>query len=95
MRLASKVGDGKTRLGVLGHRVDSAVENVLGGKLKSLNICMAKLDALSPLKVLGRGFAIAENEAGEILRDAAQVAVDDLVRIRLAEGSFKARVEKG
>jgi exodeoxyribonuclease VII large subunit len=94
VRLASKVGDGKTRFEVLSQRSDSAVGNVLGAKLKNLNIAMAKLDALSPLAVLKRGFAIAENARGEILRDAAQVAVDELVKIRLEKGSLKARVEK-
>jgi len=92
VRLASKVGDGKTALGVLSHRADSAARVGIESKLKSLNISMAKLDALSPLKVLGRGFAIAENEAGDILRDAAQVSVDDLVKIRLEKGNLKTRV---
>jgi exodeoxyribonuclease VII large subunit len=93
LRLASKVGSGRAKLGLLGQRSDSAAENVLRSKLKSLNICMAKLDALSPLKVLGRGFAIAENYAGEILSNSAQVAIDDLVKLRLANGSLTARVK--
>jgi len=62
--------------------------------LKALNIAMAKLDALSPLAVLGRGFAIVENEKGEILRDAAIVSADDRVKIKLEKGSLKARVEE-
>jgi exonuclease VII large subunit len=45
------------------------------------------------LKVLGRGFAIAENDAGEILSNSAQVAIDDLVKLRLANGSLTARVK--
>jgi exodeoxyribonuclease VII large subunit len=94
VRLASKVGDGKAVLGLMSQRKDSAALSVIDTKSKALNICMAKLDALSPLAVLKRGFAIAENEAGEILRDAAQVAVDDLVKIRLEKGSLKVRVEK-
>jgi exodeoxyribonuclease VII large subunit len=93
LRLASKVGSGRAKLGLLGQRSESAAENVLRSKLKSLNICMAKLDALSPLKVLGRGFAIAENDAGEILSNSAQVAIDDLVKLRLANGSLTARVK--
>ncbi len=94
VRLTSKVGDGNTRLEVFSQRFDSAARNVIEARKRSLNICMAKLDALSPLAVLKRGFAIAENAAGEILRDSAKVAVDDLVRIRLEKGSLKARVEK-
>ena len=92
--MASNVGDAKTTLGLLSQRVNSAARGAVDGKVEALNLAMAKLDALSPLNVLNRGFAIAENEAGDVLRDAANVAVDDLVKIRLAVGSLKARVEK-
>jgi len=92
VRLASKLGDRKTSVGLLSQRVDSAARGVVDEKLKALNICMTKLDALSPLNVLGRGFAIAESETGEILRDAERVTVDDLVKIRLEKGSLRTRV---
>jgi exodeoxyribonuclease VII large subunit len=92
MRLASKVGNGRTAFEVLSQRSNSAVAGTIDSKLKALKICMAKLDALSPLAVLGRGFAIAENEAGKILTDADQVAVDESINIRLARGSLKAKV---
>lgn len=92
VRLASKVGNGKAALGVMSQRTDSAARKTIESRVRSLNVAMAKLDALSPLAVLKRGFAIAENEAGEILRDAAQVAVDELVKIRLAEGTLRTRV---
>ncbi|MEO6333391.1 MAG: exodeoxyribonuclease VII large subunit [Pyrinomonadaceae bacterium] len=94
LRLASKVGDGKMTLGVLSQRSRSAVTSAVEGKLKTLKISMAKLDALSPLAVLGRGFAIAENAAGEILRDAAVVAEHELIKIRLGKGSLRTRVEQ-
>ncbi|MBA3351439.1 MAG: exodeoxyribonuclease VII large subunit [Blastocatellia bacterium] len=92
IRMASKVGDNKTRLGLLSQRADSAARDVVDGKMKDLSIFMAKLDALSPLAVLGRGFAIAENEAGLILRDAGQVETSDLIKVRLAAGSLRAKV---
>ncbi len=92
LRLASKVGDGKARLGVMSQRAESAVATAVSEKLKSLKICAAKLDALSPLAVLGRGFAIAENERGDILRDSAQVRVDDLVNVKLEKGNLTTKV---
>ena len=92
LRPASKVGDGKARLGILSQRANSAIASGVEAKLKSLKICAAKLDALSPLAVLGRGFAIAENEKSEILRDTAQVDVDDLVNIKLAKGRLTTKV---
>ena len=45
----------------------------------------SKLDALSPLKVLGRGYAIAKKEDGNVLRKAAEVSPGDRLRLRLRE----------
>lgn len=53
----------------------------------------AKLDALSPLRVLGRGYAIALHEpTGRALLRARDAAVGDGVRLRLAEGTLRAEV---
>ena len=94
LRMASKLGSSRTSLGLLSQRADTAAQALVDEKEKALGLCMAKLNALSPLSVLDRGFAIAENDAGEILRDATQVAVDDTVKVKLAKGSLRARVEK-
>lgn len=92
LRLASKVGDNKTTVSVLSQRAGSAARNLLDKKVKDLNISMAKLDALSPLDVLSRGFAIVEKESGEILRDSSHVEVDESVKVTLARGIVKAKV---
>ena len=92
VRLASKVGDGKSALGLLGHRANSAARGALEAKSRSLKICMAKLDALSPLKVLNRGFAIVENQTGEIIGRSDRLDVGDDVKVKLSEGSFRAKV---
>ncbi len=55
---------------------------------------VGRLDSLSPLAVLGRGYAIAYREPdGQVLRSAREVAPGDVMRIRLAEGAVRARVE--
>lgn len=54
----------------------------------------AKLDALSPLKVLGRGYAIAQTADGTVLRDAGGVSPGDELGLRLAAGSLRCRVEE-
>ena len=52
----------------------------------------AKLDALSPLKVLGRGYAMARTEDGAVLRMAAQVQPGDTIHLRLAQGGLRCTV---
>jgi len=58
-----------------------------------LGLAAASLDALSPLAVLQRGYAIAQNEDGKLVRDASSVSIDDAVKVRLAKGSIRTRVE--
>jgi len=52
---------------------------------------VAGLDAMSPLRVLGRGYAIATHD-GVAVRDAREVKPDDVVEVRVHEGRFEARV---
>lgn len=52
----------------------------------------AQLDALSPLAVLARGYAIARGADGHVLRDAASLAPGDEVHVLLGSGSFDAAV---
>ena len=53
----------------------------------------ARLDAMSPLKVLGRGYAIATRSSdGRAVRAASEVARGERVRVRVARGAFEAEV---
>ena len=52
----------------------------------------AKLDALSPLKVLGRGYAVARNEQGQILRAAQEAAAGEKIEVLLGQGSLNCTV---
>jgi len=70
-----------------------AIENQLEEGRKRLGLAAASLDALSPLAVLQRGYAIAQTEDGKLLRDARLVSVGDSIKVRLAEGRIAARVE--
>ncbi|EDM76556.1 exodeoxyribonuclease VII, large subunit [Plesiocystis pacifica SIR-1] len=51
-----------------------------------------KLDALSPLAVLGRGYALARDEGGRVIRKASEVEVGDAVSLRLSEGQLSVEV---
>ena len=53
----------------------------------------ASLDALSPLKVLGRGYAVASDESGNVLRFAAEAEIGQRIGLRLRDGSLGCIVE--
>lgn len=53
----------------------------------------ASLDALSPLKVLGRGYAAAYTESGAVVRSAADVEIGDRIEVALGRGSLGCTVE--
>ena len=53
----------------------------------------ASLDALSPLKVLGRGYAVASDESGNVLRFAAEAEIGQKIGLRLQDGSLGCIVE--
>jgi exodeoxyribonuclease VII large subunit len=51
-----------------------------------------RLDSLSPLAVLGRGYSLTLTTSGQIVRSVRQVAVGDEVDVMLHEGSLATRV---
>ena len=54
-----------------------------------------RLETLSPLAVLGRGYAVAWNaDKTRVLRDATGVAPDDHIRVTLSRGEIEAKVTK-
>jgi exodeoxyribonuclease VII large subunit len=52
----------------------------------------ASLEALSPVAILNRGYALVFDAKGQLVKDAAQLAVGDEVSARLARGRLRARV---
>ncbi len=67
-------------------------QDKVGKKKQQFLSLTAKLDAMSPLKVLTRGYSFAQTERGEVLRSVAQVKTEDSIFIRLADGSLNAVV---
>jgi exodeoxyribonuclease VII large subunit len=54
----------------------------------------ARLRALGPMSILGRGYALVTDEQGRILRRSSQTEVGQRIKARLAKGVLGARVEK-
>jgi exodeoxyribonuclease VII large subunit len=52
------------------------------------------LEALSPLAILERGYALVFDAAGQLVKDAAQVKTGEEISARLAHGEIRAVVKR-
>ncbi|MBQ9169000.1 MAG: hypothetical protein IJX67_11420, partial [Oscillospiraceae bacterium] len=77
---------------LLGNRLISAQSNGVGLKKQRFISLTAKLDAMSPLKVLTRGYAMAQADDGSVIRSVSQVTGGDQVTVSLSDGKFIASV---
>ena len=83
----------RLRLEKRGHDLGVRAERVLRLKRERWERLSLQLQERSPLKVLERGYAIATDIVGNVLRDAAQVAVGDEVKIQLHRGRLTTEVK--
>jgi exodeoxyribonuclease VII large subunit len=93
-RMASAASRSRVRLTVGGAALEAAAHARLEDARSRLAVAAAALDAMSPLAVLGRGYALALDERGRVLRSARGAEVGERVRVRLAEGALACRVEE-
>jgi len=81
----------------LGSGTDSLVRvmrNQLGERRGRLNELFAKLDALSPMKILDRGYAMVFDSRGNLVKDAGQLKPREEISGRVAHGTFTAEIKK-
>jgi exodeoxyribonuclease VII large subunit len=83
----------RAELGPLSARLFATAELRLGVARGALGEVASRLHALSPLNVLGRGYAIATHD-GRALRRASDVAPGDAITLRLHEGRVDATVDR-
>jgi len=76
-----------------GPRLQAGIREQLRPRQRQMGAATARLEALSPLAVLRRGYAIATTADGRAISDAAQVEPGDPLALRLHRGRLGARVE--
>lgn len=77
---------------LLRNRLVSAQTQGVERKRRSYVALTAKLDAMSPLKVLTRGYAMAQKKDGTVLRSISQVDIADEIAITVGDGQISAMV---
>lgn len=76
----------------LKNRLISAQSNSISRKNQRYIACVSKLDAMSPLKVLTRGYSMAQTQDGTVLRSISQVELGERITVSLGDGKLSATV---
>ncbi|MEZ7823163.1 MAG: exodeoxyribonuclease VII large subunit [Candidatus Nanopelagicales bacterium] len=88
--IANALAVNKLKLHELRNRLTQRVTHRIDAELATVTHLRAQIRALSPAATLERGYAIVQSVKGEIIRDQAQIAVDQEVQIRVSVGEFAA-----
>ena len=94
--------DARRRLAAIRQQLETQAANLtaaararlLAGRA-ALDRRTASLEALSPLGILNRGYALVFDAKGQLVKDASRLAVGDELTARLARGEVRARVTNG
>ena len=84
----------RSELDYVRDRLIAVADRINSAKRHKFVALAASLDAMSPLKVMGRGYAIAADAKGELIRSINDVKPDDKMRLLVRDGVIKCAVEE-
>lgn len=87
------IQDRTVQIDQLSKRLAEVYTAELARKGQKLSTLSAALDAMSPLKVLARGYAMVQTEEGMILKNSTDTVAGEKVKVTLGRGSLTCRVE--
>lgn len=88
-----RLAQGRSRLDLLSARLRERMRWIVAGSRARHHTLAVKLEQLSPLRILLRGYAIVQAPDGSVVKTARQVSHGDHLSVRLAEGSLQVMVE--
>jgi exodeoxyribonuclease VII large subunit len=77
----------------LGHRLSNNIGKAMDFKFEKLKNLSHKLDIVSPLSVLKRGFSICFDNDNRIVKNSKDINIGDFINVRLSQGGFAAVVK--
>jgi exodeoxyribonuclease VII large subunit len=90
---ARRIQSERQRLDELAHRGDVALAHRLELSTTRLTGLAQRLESLSPLAVLSRGYAVVTRQKdGRLVHSTKQVRAGDALNVRVADGSFGVRL---
>ncbi|WP_417422346.1 exodeoxyribonuclease VII large subunit [Halomonas sp.] len=82
------------RVSQLNRRMENAMQRQLQRQQARLTSAARELNAISPLAVLGRGYAIAQDDKGQVVRRAEETQPGQKLSLRLGEGRLSVEVKR-
>lgn len=76
----------------LSQRLNFTIEKKLSQEQQKFQELCTRIDGLSPLKILARGYSVTQNQQGKIIYDAKQIAVGDRIETQLSRGNIVSEV---
>lgn len=84
----------KQTLKLLENRMLSGYNRQLSAKKQKFLMHTSKLDAMSPLTVLSRGYSMAQSEKGEVISSCSQVKPNDSITVTVSDGTIHAVIKE-
>lgn len=84
----------RQRFAVLFGRLVGETADQIETRKRGLQLLAGRLDALSPLKVLGRGYSVVTDASGSVVKSGARLKAGDKLSLRFETGGAQVRVEE-
>lgn len=92
--ISLKINEKRMYLDSLITSIENSGANILSEKKRRLSVAVSKLDGLSPLGTLSRGFSLSFKEDGNLVKSVSDIKENEKIDIRFSDGSVSAITEK-
>lgn len=89
----TRINENRKDLLYISERLENLTTNIVNDNKNKIGALAGKLDALSPLSVVSRGYSLVENKS-KIVKSTADVSVNDEIFVKVSDGSITAKVLK-
>jgi exodeoxyribonuclease VII large subunit len=88
-----RIAEQRHALAAMRHRLEVAMRPALQRRRHAIEAACGKLEALSPMRVLERGFSLTQRADGHVVTSAADVRAGERITVRVHDGGIDATVD--